>query len=67
MDATGVIDNESHRLTADPSNSPEDYTILEAAYQKNSKPDKSERTEIVRRVALSEKEVQVCEAFEPGE
>jgi hypothetical protein len=41
--------------------SPEDHTVLEAAYQENSKPDKSERMEIVKRVTLSEKEVQVCE------
>ena len=43
--------------------SPEDHTILEAAYQENSKPDKSERIEIVKRVTLSEKEVQVCETL----
>ena len=42
--------------------SPEDHAVLEAAYQENSKPDKSERMEIVKRVTLSEKEVQVCEA-----
>ena len=41
--------------------SPEDHAVLEAAYQENSKPDKSERMEIVKRVTLSEKEVQVCE------
>jgi hypothetical protein len=44
-------------------NSPEDHAILEAAYQENSKPDKSERVEIVKRVTLSEKEVQVRGAF----
>lgn len=42
--------------------SPEDHAVLEAAYQENSKPDKSERMELVKRVTLSEKEVQVCEA-----
>jgi Homeodomain len=42
--------------------SPEDHAVLEAAYQENSKPDKSERMEIVKRVTLTEKEVQVCEA-----
>jgi hypothetical protein len=42
--------------------SPEDHAVLEAAYQENSKPDKSERMDIVKRVTLSEKEVQVCEA-----
>ncbi|KIW22343.1 uncharacterized protein PV07_12240 [Cladophialophora immunda] len=39
--------------------SPQDCAILEAAYQKNSKPDKAERALIVSRVALGEKEVQI--------
>lgn len=39
--------------------SPEDHAVLEAAYQRNSKPDKSERTAIVNRVGLGEKEVSV--------
>ena len=39
--------------------SPEDHAILEAEYEKNPKPDKTARTEIVNRVALGEKEVQV--------
>ncbi|KAK8209602.1 hypothetical protein IWZ01DRAFT_437007 [Phyllosticta capitalensis] len=39
--------------------SPEDQKILETEYQKNSKPDRNERLEIVKRVALGEKEVQV--------
>lgn len=39
--------------------SPEDHAILEAEYEKNSKPDKAARIEIVNRVALGEKEVQV--------
>ncbi|KAK8164797.1 hypothetical protein BKA80DRAFT_308991 [Phyllosticta citrichinensis] len=39
--------------------SPEDQKILETEYQKNSKPDRNERLDIVRRVALGEKEVQV--------
>ena len=39
--------------------SPQDQAILEAEYEKNSKPDKAARAEIVKRVALGEKEVQV--------
>ena len=39
--------------------SPEDPAIIEAEYEKNSKPDKATRIEIVNRVALGEKEVQV--------
>ncbi|OAP55417.1 hypothetical protein AYL99_10390 [Fonsecaea erecta] len=39
--------------------SPQDCAILEAAYHKNSKPDKAERALIVSRVALGEKEVQI--------
>ena len=40
-------------------NSPGDHAILEAEYQRNPKPDKAARTDIVRRVALNDKEVQV--------
>lgn len=40
--------------------SPEDHAILEAEYRRNPKPDKVARTSIVSRVALGEKEVQVC-------
>ncbi|KAL2037393.1 hypothetical protein N7G274_009878 [Stereocaulon virgatum] len=39
--------------------SPEDHAILEAEYEKNPKPDKAARIEIVNRVALGEKEVQI--------
>ncbi|KAJ5493054.1 hypothetical protein N7539_001800 [Penicillium diatomitis] len=39
--------------------SPEDHAILEAEYQKNPKPDKLARTQIVNRVSLGEKEVQI--------
>ncbi|KAF4554977.1 putative homeobox protein YOX1 [Elsinoe fawcettii] len=39
--------------------SPEDQLILEAEYDKNPKPDKAARMDIVRRVALGEKEVQI--------
>ncbi|KAF2262862.1 hypothetical protein CC78DRAFT_534505 [Lojkania enalia] len=39
--------------------SKEDEEILKAEYQKNPKPDKAARIEIVSKVALSEKEVQI--------
>ncbi|KAL8994837.1 MAG: hypothetical protein Q9169_005313 [Polycauliona sp. 2 TL-2023] len=40
--------------------SPEDQAILEAAFQKNAKPDKAERAELLSRVSLGEKELSVC-------
>ncbi|KAL8852218.1 MAG: hypothetical protein Q9221_002928 [Calogaya cf. arnoldii] len=39
--------------------SPEDQAVLEAAYQKNSKPDKAERTELLSKVSLGEKELSI--------
>ncbi|KAL4897190.1 hypothetical protein BDV59DRAFT_85797 [Aspergillus ambiguus] len=39
--------------------SPEDHAILEAEYQRNPKPDKTARADIVSRVSLGEKEVQI--------
>ncbi|KAL4945155.1 hypothetical protein BDV06DRAFT_47792 [Aspergillus oleicola] len=39
--------------------SPEDHAILEAEYQRNPKPDKTARANIVSRVSLGEKEVQI--------
>ncbi|KAI9786715.1 MAG: hypothetical protein M1816_007856 [Peltula sp. TS41687] len=39
--------------------SPEDQAILEEEYQRNPKPDKAARMNIVNRVALGEKEVQI--------
>ncbi len=39
--------------------SAEDHAILEAEYHLNPKPDKGARMQIVERVALGEKEVQV--------
>ncbi|KAF6230323.1 hypothetical protein HO133_004663 [Letharia lupina] len=39
--------------------SPEDHAILEAEYERNSKPDKAARVDIVNRVSLGEKEVQI--------
>lgn len=39
--------------------SPEDHNILEHEYMRNPKPDKAARVEIVKKVKLSEKEVQI--------
>jgi hypothetical protein len=39
--------------------SPEDQATLEAEYKLNPKPNKAARAEIVERVKLNEKEVQV--------
>ena len=39
--------------------SAKDKSILESAYQANPKPDKTARLDIVSRVSLNEKEVQV--------
>ncbi|EAW21352.1 homeobox domain-containing protein [Aspergillus fischeri NRRL 181] len=39
--------------------SPEDHAVLEAEYQRNPKPDKTARANIVSRVSLGEKEVQI--------
>jgi hypothetical protein len=41
------------------SHSKEDEEILKAEYLRNAKPDKAARLDIVRKVALGEKEVQV--------
>lgn len=49
------------RRRANTSYSPRDHAILESAYQKNSKPDKDERLNLVKLVDLGEKEVQVRE------
>ena len=46
--------------------SPEDQNILEAEYGRNSKPDKAARMDIVNRVALGEKEVQVSASNHHG-
>ena len=47
------------KLTFLPWDRAGDKAILEAAYQENPKPDKIARLEIVKRVSLNEKEVQV--------
>jgi hypothetical protein len=44
---------------ADRACSKEDEEVLKNEYQKNPKPDKAARIEIVSKVALGEKEVQV--------
>lgn len=54
------------RIHAKGLHSPEDHAILEAEYAKNSKPDKAARMNIVSRIALGEKEVQVSSAFGRG-
>lgn len=41
------------------SYSPQDQAILEAEYKQNPKPNKAARAEIVEKVSLNEKEVQV--------
>jgi len=46
--------------------SAKDKAILEAAYKANPKPDKAARLEIVERVSLNEKEVQVCSILTLG-
>lgn len=46
--------------------SPEDQAILEAEYKANPKPDKAARLEIVRKVSLGEKAVQVSVHEESG-
>ncbi|KAK5074746.1 Homeobox protein yox1 [Lithohypha guttulata] len=39
--------------------SPRDHSILESAYQQNSKPDKEQRATLVQQTELTEKEVQI--------
>ena len=45
--------------------SAEDFAVLEAEYQSNPRPEKALRLEIVNRVSLTEKEVQVCVPLTP--
>lgn len=51
------------QLTIFFSSRAKDKSILEAAYLANPKPDKTARLDIVSRVSLNEKEVQVCYVF----
>lgn len=59
------ISRKQHLLT-DSFGSPEDHAILEAEYERNTKPDKAARINIVKRVALGEKEVQVSKSNQCG-
>lgn len=59
-----MLTNPTYRVlgrstVADRTYSKEDEEVLKAEYQKNPKPDKAARIEIVSKVALGEKEVQV--------
>lgn len=47
-------------LTYIPTFSPEDQKILEDEFASNPKPDKASRLDIIKKVALGEKEIQVC-------
>ncbi|KAL6715647.1 Homeobox protein yox1 [Lecanora helva] len=46
--------------------SPQDQAVLEAEFERDPKPDKSARLSIVNRVALGEKEVQLCSNTTPS-
>ena len=50
----------THHADRKQRHSPEDQAVLEAEYRRNPKPDKAARLEIAKRVALGEREVQVC-------
>ncbi|KXJ95319.1 hypothetical protein Micbo1qcDRAFT_192373 [Microdochium bolleyi] len=52
-------DSEKHPKGKRKRTTSHDKTILEASYLANPKPDKAARLDIVRRVSLSEKEVQI--------
>ncbi|KAI9717677.1 MAG: hypothetical protein M1812_004622 [Candelaria pacifica] len=53
------VDNKSLARQKRRRTSPEDQIVLEGEYARNPKPDKAARMEIVKRVALGEKEVQI--------
>ncbi|KAI9663627.1 MAG: hypothetical protein M1821_007117 [Bathelium mastoideum] len=53
------VDNKSLARQKRRRTSPEDQAILETEYSRNPKPDKNARQEIVKRVALGDKEVQI--------
>jgi hypothetical protein len=57
--ATGVLECFQGSLLTFPSSSPQDQAVLEAEYKQNPKPNKAARAEIVEKVSLNEKEVQV--------
>ncbi|KAI0401851.1 hypothetical protein F4802DRAFT_578629 [Xylaria palmicola] len=52
-------ENEKHPKGKRKRTTSQDKTILEAAYNSNPKPDKAARLDIVKRVSLNEKEVQI--------
>ncbi|KAI0515242.1 hypothetical protein F5B22DRAFT_194012 [Xylaria bambusicola] len=52
-------DSEKHPKGKRKRTTSQDKTILEAAYNSNPKPDKAARLDIVKRVSLNEKEVQI--------
>ncbi|KAI9673520.1 MAG: hypothetical protein M1829_004027 [Trizodia sp. TS-e1964] len=54
-----TVDNKPVARQRRKRTSPEDQAILEAEYLKNPKPDREARMEIVGRVALGEKELQI--------
>ncbi|OJD18591.1 hypothetical protein ACJ73_08707 [Blastomyces percursus] len=53
------VDNKALARQKRRRTSPDDQRILEAEYQRNPKPDRATRAEIVNRVTLGEKEVQI--------
>ncbi|KAL9128999.1 MAG: hypothetical protein Q9217_002433 [Psora testacea] len=59
QNAAPSIDNQRLARQKRKRTSPEDHAILEAEYERNPKPDKTARQELVKRVALGEKEVQI--------
>jgi hypothetical protein len=69
QDADEQGQSSCHTQVADISrsllHSPQENAILEAAYHKNSKPDKAERAQILRQVQMSQKEVQVGQQVLP--
>ncbi|ORY66384.1 uncharacterized protein BCR38DRAFT_456948 [Pseudomassariella vexata] len=53
------MDSEKHPKGKRKRTTTQDKSILEAAYHSNPKPDKAARLDIVKRVSLNEKEVQI--------
>ncbi|KAM9880763.1 homeobox transcription factor [Verticillium dahliae] len=59
LDAATSATDEKHPKGKRKRTAAKDKTILEEAYQTNPKPDKTARHDIVQRVSLTEKEVQI--------
>ncbi|KAI1279931.1 hypothetical protein F5Y07DRAFT_356714 [Xylaria sp. FL0933] len=53
------VESEKHPKGKRKRTTSQDKTVLEAAYNSNPKPDKAARLDIVKRVSLNEKEVQI--------